>query len=156
MLGAVFDQFVFNASAGIDFACSGVFVLIGSEVKPLRLRLAVFLGDEPALKEFFCTKGHQGARCCALCSNICLQRYLTATRAAMGDISSTELDFGRFNAHTDDSVRLSAKILADEHAKKGTREFIGMAILRRWNFGLALTTTRTTLSTNLTSPWCLD
>ena len=32
LLGAVFDQFVFNASAGIDFAGSGVFVLIGSEV----------------------------------------------------------------------------------------------------------------------------
>lgn len=138
MLGAVFDQFVFNASAGIDFAGSGVFVLIGSEVKPLRLRLAVFLGDEPALKEFFCTKGHQGARCCALCSNICLQRYLTATRAAMGDISSTELDFGRFNAHTDDSVRLSAKILADEHAKKGTREFIGIGNFEEMELRLGL------------------
>ena len=60
MLGAVFDQFVFNASAGIDFAGSGVFVLIGSEVKPLRLRLAVFLGDEPALKEFCLHQGTPG------------------------------------------------------------------------------------------------
>ena len=125
VLGSVIDEFVYNPAAGVDFNGGGILLTVGGIVIALRCVCSVFLGDEPALKEMFCTKGHQGVRCCALCANICLKRYFTPDRAARGDVESTALDYTRFRKQTDGSVRLAIRTLSEEAAKKGTDDYIG-------------------------------
>ena len=60
LLGSLFDEFVFNPASGIDFGGSGILLSVGATVIALRCVCSVFLADEPALKDMFCTKGHQG------------------------------------------------------------------------------------------------
>ena len=105
VLRTLFEEFFFNPAAGIDFERSGVLLRLASGVAiALCCTLAVAIADEPALKDMFCAKGHQGLRCCMLCRNIIQARYWDEGRDA-GNVRHTCRDFRQFKKHTDQTIR---------------------------------------------------
>lgn len=115
VLAAAFDEFFFNAAGGVDFAGAGIALRLGGTIILLRAIIGVFIGDEPALKDMFCSKGHQGVRSCICCRNIIQARYMTPARAK-GNVPSTCVQFDRFLQHTDESVRLCIETVAQHKA----------------------------------------
>ena len=105
------DKHFFCAN-GNNFKTTGMFLPSVPANGPLRAVIWTFLGDEPALKDFFECKGHAGFKPCLLCSNVVL---LTFHSAALGP------EFVSHDCESDDLIQLhtDASILA-VYEKLGT------------------------------------
>ena len=97
----------FFQRTGTDVRDVGInLVLKGGRQVRVFLELAVIAGDAPGIKEVLASKGHGGAKPCALCQNCVLH---THPRAERGDglhqhddwiVSIAETDFSRFASGT--------------------------------------------------------
>ena len=103
---------------GHDIRRTGISLKLHGEDRCVTLfaKFGILLGDEPALKEMFSTKGHSGSKPCPLCQNMVSHRAPGGAdglhlHSAYALSIALEVDITKFKLHSDESMLAAVQSL---------------------------------------------